>query len=92
MTKTLQRLKRVVYWSQVRVFIRHCEVCQSFKYENIHHAGLLQPLPIPDQAWEEISMNFIEGLSKIKGKFNILVVINRLTKFAHFFPLSPIHN
>jgi hypothetical protein len=55
--------------------------------EHTHLAGLLQPLPIPDQKWESISMDFITGLPRVQGKDCIYVVVDRLTKFAHFFAI-----
>jgi hypothetical protein len=50
-------------------------------------AGLLQPLPIPKQKLESISMDFITGLSKVQGKDCIYVSVDRLTKFAHFYAI-----
>ena len=50
--------------------------------------GLLQPLGIPSQCWEEVSMDFITGLPKYEGKIIIRVVVDRLTKYANFFSLT----
>eukprot|EP00253_Pinus_taeda_P014727 PITA_14727 len=53
-----------------------------------HPAGLLQPLPIHEGKWESISMDFITGLPTVQGKDCIFVVVDRLTKYAHFFAIS----
>ena len=62
--------------------------CQQNKAEQTPLAGLLQPLPIPKQKWESISVDFIIGLPKVQGKNSVYVVVDRLTKYAHFFPVS----
>lgn len=69
-------------------WVTECPVCQKNKGETCHYPGLLDPLHIPDMAWSHISMDFIEGLPKSQGKEVIFVVVDRLTKFAHFLPLS----
>lgn len=56
---------------------------------NIVHRpyGLLQPFPTPTQVWEDISMDFITNLPLSSNKTIIWVVVDRLTKFAHFIGL-----
>jgi len=72
----------------VENFVKQCVVCQQAKHEHTHPAGLLQPLPIPEGAWQDISLDFIEGLP-MSGNCNvILVIVDRFTKYAHFLPLK----
>nr|GEV60687.1 retrotransposon-related protein [Tanacetum cinerariifolium] len=72
----------------VKHIIRDCNVCQIQKpYLSAYH-GLIQPLPIPDRIWKEISMDFIEKLPTSYRKSVILVVVDRLSKYAHFIPLT----
>ena len=58
------------------------------KVDTIKTLGLPQPLSIPSQCWEDISMDFITGLPKSEGKSVITVVVDRITKYAHFCALS----
>lgn len=89
---TYHRLKKMFAWrgmkADVENFVKQCSVCQQAKHEKTHPAGLLQPLPIPAGPWQDISMDFIEGLPKSDGYNSILVVVDRLTKYAHFIPLK----
>ena len=85
---TYQRLKTHFAWKGMKMavedFVRQCSVCQQTKHSNHPPPGLLQPLPIPEGVWMDISMDFIEGLPKSNGYSVIMVVVDRLTKFAHF--------
>jgi hypothetical protein len=69
-----------------------CVTCQQNKSEHALPAGLLQPLPIPEQKWERIYMEFITGLPKVQGKDCIYVVVDRLTKFSHFYAIPTEYN
>ncbi|KAM0066244.1 putative nucleotidyltransferase, Ribonuclease H [Helianthus debilis subsp. tardiflorus] len=89
---TLQRLKGFFYCKgqskAVREWVRACSVCQQAKYETVASPGLIQPLPIPTCIFSDISMDFITGLPKSKGKNVIFVVVDRLTKYAHFVGMT----
>lgn len=56
--------------------------------ESLQPVGLLQPLDVPSQVWSDISMDFIEGLSKVNGKSVILTVVDRFSKYTHFIALG----
>lgn len=90
--KTLQRIKSNFYWQamsrQIKDFIRCCDTCQYHKVEHLAPARLLQPLIIPTQIWEDISMDFVEGLLQSNGKTSIFVIVDILSKYAHFVLLS----
>jgi hypothetical protein len=89
---TYHRVKRLLHWPQlkksVEEFVSQCAICQRAKTKHCHYPGLLAPLPIPTIAWTFISMDFIEGLPKSGSNSVILVVVDRLTKYAHFIGLS----
>ena len=81
----------IFFWFGMKHDIKHhiktCETCQRIKVDTSRPAGLLQPLPIPDKPWFDISMDFVTGLPKSHGFEVIFVVVDRLTKFVHFMPL-----
>eukprot|EP01018_Ginkgo_biloba_P024719 Gb_03960 [translate_table: standard] len=86
--KTYQRVKQSFYWDglkkDTKQFVVECEVCQRNKGEMVKTPGLLQPLPIPYQRWEEVFVDFSTGLPNSQGKDAIFVVVDKLTKYAHF--------
>jgi hypothetical protein len=91
-SKTYRQVRERFSWKGLKEdVIRHvkeCTTCQENKDEHTHPTGLLQPLPIPEHKWESISMDFITGLPRTQGKDCIFVVVDRLTKFAHFFSIA----
>ena len=72
----------------VMCHIRECVTCQQNKDEHTHPTCLLQPLAILEHKWESVSMDFITCFPKTQGKDCIFVVVDRLTKSAHFFAIS----
>ncbi|KAJ3703272.1 hypothetical protein LUZ61_006977 [Rhynchospora tenuis] len=89
---TYHKVKKLFYWPSLKQsihdYVSSCHKCQLNKGENVLYPGLLQPLPIPDGAWQSVGLDFITGLPRSRGKDVILVVIDRLTKYGHFIPLT----
>ena len=90
-TPTYKRLAGVYFWKgmekDVREFVRQCSTCHRFKTENVTAPGLIEPLPIPEYIWSDLSMDFIDGLPISYSKTTIFVVVDRLSKAAHFAAL-----
>ena len=92
-TKMYQDLKEMFWWlgmkREIASYIAKCDVCQRVKAEHQRPAGLLQPLKIPEWKWEEVGMDFITGLPRSnRGHDSIWVIVDRLTKVAHFIPVK----
>ena len=90
--KTLHRVKRDFFCpslrEDVKKHVKKCDACQRLKAKTCNVARLLQPLLIIDKTWLDVGMDFVEGLPKSQSKDMVLVVVDRLTKFVHFVPLS----
>ena len=72
----------------VAAHVALCDTCHRVKAEHQRPAGLLQPLKVPEWKWEEISMDFIVGLPRTRSGYDsIWVIVDRLTKVAHFIPV-----
>jgi len=90
--KTFHLIFRTFWWPKLRKsvkdFISTCEICARSKPSHHKPFGLLQPLPIPSQNWQDISMDFISELPPSKDFNAILVIVDRLSKAAHFIPTT----
>ena len=72
---------------EIARFVSQCLVCQRVKPERQKSGGLLRPLEIPEWKWEHITMDFVTALPKMQGRMDaVWVVVDRLTKLAHFLP------
>lgn len=90
--RTYKCLTGELYWPGIKGdtknYVEKCEICQRNKTLTTSPAGLLQPLPAPDRIWEDLTMDFMEGLSKSVGSNAIFVVVDRLSKYGHFMAVS----
>jgi hypothetical protein len=94
--KTIVVFKRQYYWPGMKKVVVECIVkcleCQNFKVEYRHPVGFIQPLPFPEWKWEVVTMDFIMKLTrKNKQHDSVMVVVDKLTKVAHFIPLNLNH-
>src|SRR5207247_5024946 len=94
--KMYQDLKQRFWWTRMKReiarYIAECDVCQRVKADHLKSAGQLQPLEIPSWKWEDIHMDFVVGLPRTqKGYDSIWVIVDRLTKIAHFIPVKTIY-
>jgi hypothetical protein len=92
-TKMYMDLKELFWWNNIKreiaKFVSECHTCQRGKAEHQSPARLMQPLNILEWKWEEIGMYFIKGLPLTpKKKDKIWVIVDRLTKSAHFLAVN----
>jgi hypothetical protein len=71
----------------VRDYVRSCDTCQRDKTSRHKQYDLLQPLDIPYRPWTSILMDFITTLPESQAFSQIWVIVDRLTKMAHFIAL-----
>jgi hypothetical protein len=69
-------------------YVFECDTYRKVKADYMKPGGLLQLLSIPKYNWDDISMDFIMGLPMTACKFDsIWVIVDRLSKSAHFIPI-----
>jgi hypothetical protein len=87
--KTIDQVKRKFYWprmdDEIHKYVTSCDSCQRNKPSNQSKIGLLQPLPIPDRPWQQVSLDLITQLPKSSaGNDAIVVFVDKLTKMVHY--------
>jgi hypothetical protein len=91
--KMYQDLNKSFWWTKMKreiaKYVSECDTCWRVKTNHLRPAGNLQPLSIPEWKWENIYMDFIVGWPRTSRGYNsIWVIVDRLTKSAHFIPVS----
>ncbi|GJU45352.1 putative reverse transcriptase domain-containing protein [Tanacetum coccineum] len=89
--KMYQDLKKLYWWpnmkAEIATYVRKCMTCAKVKAEYQKPSGLLVQPKIPEWKWENITMDFVTKLPKTaSGQDMIWVIVDRLTKSAHFLP------
>ena len=90
--KMYQDLKQHYWWKgmkrDVTEYLSKCLTCQQVKAEHQILTGLLNPLPIPQWKWDNITMDFVSSLPLTQKKHDsVWVIVDKLTKSAHFIPV-----
>ena len=85
-------ISRHYYWRQmyddVRDYVWTCPTCQGIKSDNRAKAGLLQPIPLPEHKWQQITTDLVTDLPESGGFTAIAVFVDRYTKMVHFAPCT----
>ncbi|GKC14627.1 putative reverse transcriptase domain-containing protein [Tanacetum coccineum] len=90
--KMYQDLKQLYWWPKMKAnittYVSKCLTCSKFKAEHQKPSCLLVQPEIPEWKWEKITMDFVTKLPKTINGYNIIwVIVDRLTKSAHFLPM-----
>ncbi|KAJ9556411.1 hypothetical protein OSB04_011025 [Centaurea solstitialis] len=91
--KMYHGLRQNFWWpgmkKDIAYFVERCVTCLQVKVEHQRPYGKLQQLPIPEWTWEHITMDFVTKLPRTpKGYDTIWVIVDRLSKSAHFLPMK----
>jgi len=90
--KMTELVTRNFWWPgvsrEMKRYVEGCDVCQRNKNRIQAPVGKLMPNSIPEKPWSHISADFITKLPLAQGYDSILVVVDRLTKMAHFIPTT----
>ena len=88
LNKTVDNIKSAFLgrglWSTVGEYVRFCPVCQLVKSDHRKKVGALQPIPLLEWKWQQITIDLVIDLPEFEGKAAIAVFVDRLSKMVHF--------
>jgi hypothetical protein len=92
-TKMYHDLRKQFWWTRMKRekanYVSECDTCRKIKADYMKPRVLLHLLSIPEWKWDYISMDFIMGLPLTAHMFDLIwVIMDRLSKFAHFIPVN----
>ncbi|GJT91256.1 putative reverse transcriptase domain-containing protein [Tanacetum coccineum] len=95
--KMYQDLKLLYWWpnmkADIATYVSKCLTCAKVKAEHQKPFGLLQQPKILVWKWERITMDFVSGLPRTPSGYDtIWVIVDRLTKLAHFLSMKKTDN
>ncbi|GJW58633.1 putative reverse transcriptase domain-containing protein [Tanacetum coccineum] len=90
--KIYQDMKQLYWWpnmkADIATYVSKCLTYLRVKAEHQKPSGLLVQLEIPQWKWDNITMDFVTKLPRTqRGNDTIWVIVDRLTKSAHFLPM-----
>lgn len=92
-TRLIELVSRTFWWPRMARdadnYVLSCDLCQRNKPQSGKTPGFLQPLPVPANPWDSVSMDFVVALPKTEGGYDaVLVFVDRLTKMSHLAPTT----
>ncbi|GJU13471.1 putative reverse transcriptase domain-containing protein [Tanacetum coccineum] len=86
-------MKKLYWWpnmkADIAIYVSKCLTCAKVKVDHQRPSRLLQQPEIPEWKWEHITMDFVTGLPRTSSGYDsIWVIVDRLTKSAHFVPMK----
>lgn len=91
-SRTYAKISKFYYWRKMKhmvtMFVKCCEECQRSKNSHMLPMGVYHPLEIPTRRFEAVNIDFVSGMKVDHGFDQIMVITDRLTKWAIFKPLT----